>query len=132
MPGTNRGDLPQRVCWGRIALKLLTPAVAIIMAAVLAHAAMAGCDGQCKKCTSPCRTALMLCCPDDYCRKPMPCVPCPPPSCCPDDYCRKPMPCVPCPPPSCCPDDYCRKPMPCLCWPPLPVKYSCGSCPSQQ
>lgn len=64
----------------------------------------------CIRCASaPC------CCVNDYCRKPTPCVPCPPllGEC--DDYCRKPPPCVmiPCLP-SCC-DDYCRKPFPNLC-----------------
>jgi hypothetical protein len=37
---------------------------------------------------------------------------------CHDDYCPKPLPCVPlCWPKSCC-DDYCAKPLP--CWPPDP------------
>ena len=35
-------------------------------------------------------------CPDDYCRKPFPCIPCLRPCCECDDYCRKPMPCVRC------------------------------------
>jgi hypothetical protein len=105
-------------------------AVLIVVAGARAVLAGEGCL-RCK-CVDPCRGSLMLCCPDDYCRKPMPCVPCPPPCCCPDDYCRKPMPCVPCLPPNCCPDDYCRKPMPCLCWPASPVKYSCGSCLQKQ
>jgi hypothetical protein len=132
MLGTKRRGLPQKARWDRIAAAVLTPGLAIIMTTVLAQTAIAGCDGQGHKCTRPCNSALMLCCPNDYCRKPMPCVPCPQPGRCPDDYCRKPMPCVPCPQASRCPDDYCRKPMPCLCWPPLPVKYSCGSCPPPQ
>ena len=47
-------------------------------------------------------------CPDDYCPKPLPCVPCAPRGCC-DDYCAKPLPCVPCALRGCC-DDYCPKP----------------------
>jgi hypothetical protein len=72
------------------------------------------------------------CCPDDYCRKPLPCVPvvrCGGP----DDYCRKPLPCVPvvrCGGP----DDYCRKPLPCLLCPPWSPYLQCGppdgSCPT--
>jgi hypothetical protein len=64
------------------------------------------------------------CCPDDYVRKPLPCVPvirCGGP----DDYCRKPLPCVPvirCGGP----DDYCRKPLPCLLCPPLTPYLQCG------
>jgi hypothetical protein len=69
------------------------------------------------------------CCPDDYCRKPMPCI-CPVPRCgsC-DDYCRKPMPCL-CPVPRCgsC-DDYCHKPLPCLLCPPLTPYLQCGPDP---
>ena len=69
------------------------------------------------------------CCPDDYCRKPLPC----PPSCarcgCVDDYCRKPLPC----PPSCarcgCVDDYCRKPLPCPPSPACGPGYLCGPPP---
>lgn len=62
----------------------------------------------------PWRLPLSLCCPDDYCRKPPPCLS---PEFCPkgcDDYCRKPPPCLS---PEFCPrgcDDYCRKPPPCL------------------
>jgi hypothetical protein len=43
-------------------------------------------------------------CPDDYCGKALPCVPCAPRGCC-DDYCGKALPCVPCAPRGCC-DDY--------------------------
>ncbi len=126
---TKSGLLPRKTRRGRIAAAVLTCGLAVIATALFAQQAMAACDGPCRKCARPCNGGLMLCCPDDYCRKPMPCVPCPPPNCCPDDYCRKPMPCVPCPPPNCCPDDYCRKPLPNFCWPPSPVKYSCGPCP---
>ena len=73
-------------------------------------------------------SALMLCCPDDYCRKPFPCVTCPS-GWCPDDYCRKSFPCL-CRPVGWCPDDYCGKPMPSLCWPPLPATYRCWSAPA--
>jgi hypothetical protein len=61
-------------------------------------------------------------CPNDYLRKPLPCIP--GPACGgPNDYCRKPLPYVP--PPVCGgPNDYCRKPLVgarpnCLPW------YSC-------
>jgi hypothetical protein len=66
-------------------------------------------------------------CPDDYCRKPMPCIPCFIKSCMPDDYCPKPIPCVPCMPKGCV-DDYCPKPFS-FCLPPsIRPWYSCGSC----
>ena len=64
------------------------------------------------------------CCPDDYCLKPLPCVPvvrCGGP----DDYCKKPLPCVPvlrCGGP----DDYCKKPMPCLLCPPVSPYLQCA------
>ena len=64
------------------------------------------------------------CCPDDYCRKPLPCVP-PNAKGCVDDYCGKPLPCVP-PNRQGCVDDYCRKSCPIflgrLCEP----WYHCG------
>jgi hypothetical protein len=63
----------------------------------------------------------MLCCPADYCRKPLPCV-VRTGACCPDDYCRKPLPCKLPVGPFCC-DDYCAKPLPVLCWPCLPLNY---------
>ena len=64
-------------------------------------------------------------CPDDYCPKPLPCVPCAPRGCC-DDYCAKPLPCVPCALRGCC-DDYCPKPC-CIYLPPCwPAWYSCGA-----
>lgn len=76
---------------------------------------------QCTRCaTVPC------CCPDDYCRKPMPCAPCLRMSWCADDYCPKPMPCIPCLRFCWCPDDYCRKPMPRLCWPVAGQFYRCA------
>ena len=61
--------------------------------------------------------AAPCCCPDDYCRKPLPCVPCGPLRWLCDDYCRKSLPCVPCQCLGVCPDDYCRKPCPDLCRP---------------
>jgi len=74
---------------------------------------------------SACDRSLMLCCPDDYCSKRLPCVPCARMTCCCGDNCGKPFPricCVTC----CGPDDYCPKPLPCLCWPALPAPLSCG------
>jgi hypothetical protein len=68
--------------------------------------------------------ALMLCCPDDYCPKPCPCM-AHPQGWCPNDYCRKPFPCLSSPT-GWCGDDYCRKPLPSLCWPPLRTNISCG------
>ncbi|HPM81055.1 MAG TPA: hypothetical protein PLF81_10160 [Candidatus Anammoximicrobium sp.] len=67
------------------------------------------------KCT---RCAVVpCCCTDNYCRKPLPCLPCVPlPTAC-DNYCRKPLPCIPCVKFQCCADDYCRKPFPQLCCP---------------
>lgn len=51
-------------------------------------------------------------CPDDYCRKPLPCLrlPCIARTC--DDYHCKPLPSEPCVPCLQC-DTYCRKPFPC-------------------
>jgi hypothetical protein len=101
--------------------------LALVIVVLGARLAFAGGACPCRRCACPATVgATTLCCPDDYCRKPMPCVPCPPCGSCCNDYCRKPMPCVPCPQGCWCPDDYCRKPMPCLCWPPSPVKYTCG------
>src|SRR3990172_4664755 len=48
-------------------------------------------------------------CPDDYCPKPLPCVPCAPLGKC-DCYCPKPLPCPPCPLRYCAPNDYRPKP----------------------
>jgi hypothetical protein len=77
-----------------------------------------------------------LCCPNDYCPKPMPGAPCS--VCCggPNDYCAKPLPCVS---PYCCFDcnDYCGKPPPAIspCYTPPgsscgPPDGPCSSCPS--
>lgn len=61
----------------------------------------------CEGCCQP-----ICCCPDDYCRKSIPCVPClRGPWCC-DDYCHKSLPCLPCTPLGRCCDDYCEKPCP--------------------
>jgi hypothetical protein len=72
-------------------------------------------------------TARRCCtCPNDYCPKPLPCVPCAPLGKC-DCYCPKPLPCPPCPLRYCGPNDYCPKPC-CLYLPPCwPAWYSCGS-----
>jgi hypothetical protein len=80
---------------------------------------------QCTRCAVfPC------CCPDDYCRKPMPCIPCVRLQGCCDDYCPKPEPCAPrfCTPR--CPDDYCPKPLPQLCWPVNKQFYRCPPSPA--
>ena len=69
-------------------------------------------------------------CPDDYCRKPLPCVQCLPQCGTCDNYCRKPMPCVQCLPQCGTCDNYCRKPLPCLCWPPSPGLRCVSTCPS--
>jgi hypothetical protein len=69
----------------------------------------------------------MLCgCPNDYCRKPWPCLQPVPCIGGPDDYCRKPFPCLI--PVQYCGthDDYCRKPWPCLLCPPTSPFLSCG------
>jgi hypothetical protein len=82
--------------------------------------------GRTLKCTRC--AAIPCCCPNDYCRKPFPCVPCPDLSKTADGYCRKPMPCIPCFCMSCCPDDYCPKPFPQFCWPVNHQYYRCGPC----
>jgi hypothetical protein len=64
-------------------------------------------------------------CPDSYCPKPQPCVPCALRGCC-DDYCPKPMPCTASLRYCGC-DDYCPKPS-CIRLPPCwPAWYSCGA-----
>jgi len=85
--------------------------------------------------------ATSCCCPDNYCKKPMPCIACPNWCGCPDDYCKKPMPCIACPSSCGCPDDYCKKPFPNLCltrdWqffrcPPCEGQYAAGAKASPQ
>jgi hypothetical protein len=63
-------------------------------------------------------------CPDDYCRKPMPCVRRLPCGQC-DDYCPKPLPRI-CTLPCGESYEYCRKPWPRLCRPLRAENYSCG------
>jgi hypothetical protein len=102
--------------------------LAILVFLGLGRAAWAGeaCDkslGDTLRCTRC--AAMPCCCPDDYCRKPLPCIPCPVPTGCVDDYCCKPLPCIPCPVPTGCVDDYCRKPLPHFCWPVNCQFYRC-------
>jgi len=65
------------------------------------------------------------CCPDDYCPKKQPSVPCPVPCRGPDDYSSKAL-------PAACPlkwfgaDDYCPKACPISPWPGFPPWYTCG------
>jgi hypothetical protein len=78
-------------------------------------------------------------CPDDYCPKKLPCVPCTPRGCV-DDYCPKKLPCVPCNPRGCV-DDYCPKTCPIwlgplcqpwyTCGPPEPCGAPCQKCPAK-
>jgi hypothetical protein len=63
-------------------------------------------------------------CPNDYCRKALPCVQ-PNPHGCVDDYCRKALPCVP-PNAHGCVDDYCRKTCPIFLGRICEPWYSCG------
>src|SRR5262245_57213977 len=85
----------------------------LILCLALAPAARAGdkgCLAHLWDIFCPGRLKLPLCCPDDYCRKPEPCVP--PPYCphgC-DDYCEKPKPCLPLEYKPCGCDDYHPKP----------------------
>jgi hypothetical protein len=98
----------------------------------------AGCgDGwlswHCQPLVFPC-----LCCPNDYCHKPLP-VSCPTCFCGPNDYCGKPLPCTL---PFCnfgC-NDYCGKPLPKIvpcyvppgatCGPPDQPVCPCNACPN--
>jgi hypothetical protein len=64
-------------------------------------------------------------CPDDYCKKPLPCVSCDWRGTC-DDYCKKPLPCVSCDWCGTC-DDYCRKPAPIRIPTCLPPWFQCHS-----
>ena len=106
----------------RTQMLVLAAAVSIV-----SHTAMAV-DGVCAPPSgSAYGSALMLCCPDDFCRKPVPCVPCALMTDCCDDYRCKPLPCLIKLPPCCCAEDYCRKPLPSLCWPRLSGPLSCGA-----
>jgi hypothetical protein len=68
-------------------------------------------------------------CPDDYCRKSLPCVPANEKGCV-DDYCRKSIPCVPANPKGCV-DDFCRKTCPIFLGSLCEPWYRCGpdACP---
>jgi hypothetical protein len=78
-----------------------------------------------------CPATLLSGCPNDYCRKPCPFIPCLSPWHGPNDYCRKPCPFIPCLELWHGPNDYCRKPMPALCRPLCADHYICGpGCPS--
>lgn len=70
--------------------------------------------------------ATSPCCPDDYCKKPMPCIT-RPTWCGTDDYCKKPMPCIASPQSCGCVDDYCKKSFPNLCLPRNWQFYRCLS-----
>ena len=62
---------------------------------------------------------------NDYCSKPIPCLPGPRMTSCPDDFCARPTPCVTVPTQSSCADDYCSKPLPKLCpTPPAEIQES--------
>jgi hypothetical protein len=62
---------------------------------------------------------------NDYCSKPIPCLPGPRMTSCPDDFCARPTPCVTVPTQSSCADDYCSKPLPKLCpTPPVEIQES--------
>ena len=81
---------------------------------------------QCTRCA-----AIPCCCPDDYCRKPLPCIPCLVLRGCPDDTCRKPQPCLPYFCIARCPDDYCSKPLPHCFWSAAKQFYRCPPCPCE-
>jgi hypothetical protein len=74
----------------------------------------------------PCGQGRPNCCwcPDDYCRKTLPCVP-PNAKGCVDDYCRKSLPCVP-PNARGCVDDYCPKTCPIFLGKLCEPWYTCG------
>ena len=78
----------------------------------------------------PERSAVTSCCPDDYCAKPLPQIPCAKKYTCPDDYCPKILPqlCLPCK--KVCPDDYCPKILPPLRLPFCTPAHKCppGKC----
>jgi len=76
--------------------------------------------------TTSCDARRCCICPDDYCPKPLPCVPCAPLGRC-DCYAPKPLPCPPCALRYCAPDDYCPKPC-CVYLPACyPAWYICGA-----
>jgi hypothetical protein len=99
-------------CWWSVAFVQAVPPQ---LAAPLHHAPG---DGDC--------SAGLRVCPDDFCRKPHPCIRHLAPWCGVDDYCRKPFPCIWCLAPWCGLDDYCRKPCPNLCRPLCTDYYTCG------
>lgn len=100
---------------------------AVLLAWLAPRCAAGGKSAECACCPPPCPVCppVRWCC-DDYCRKPMPCIPPLCAKCCCDDYCRKPMPCIAPLCAKCCCDDYCRKPMPALCCPQLPPGDCCA------
>lgn len=63
-------------------------------------------------------------CPDDYCPKSLPCVPCNLKGCV-DDYCPKSLPCAACNAKGCV-DDYWPKTCPIFLWKPCSSCLSCG------
>jgi hypothetical protein len=101
----------------------LLPSLGFVLAVAIAHNTLSAEIGPATRC---CETYRCRTCPDNYCPKPQPCVPCAPLGCC-NDYCPKPLPCLPCPLCYCAPNDYCPKPY-CLnlspCW---PAWYTCGA-----
>ena len=115
--------MPKSLC---DSLTWLDAALWLTLFFILIESALAGEGGRSPAVDPPCCGGLMLCCPDDYCPKPLPCVPSPLLSCCPSDYCLKPLPWLRAPTLSCCGGDYCPKPLPGLCWLRSPVSYSCG------
>lgn len=129
----NRSDWARRR-WRRHQgiIGMCTCIVAVAIAILLARATFAGDDEVGRLFDCGCGSTLMLCCPDHYCAKPLPCVPKPQMTCCPGSYCLKPLPCFTSPALTCCANNYCRKPMPRLCWPPVPAWHSCGQSPVQE
>jgi hypothetical protein len=109
-----------RTIWyGRVRL---LPSLALLVMLVVAHVSTAA---EITPIETNCDARRCCVCPDYYCPKPLPSVPCAPLGNC-DCYQAKPLPCPPCFLHYCAPNDYCPKPS-CLYLPPCwPAWYTCG------
>lgn len=111
---------PMRAC-----LVMLVVGTVLTAGPALVHADGGSCETKAPQSKALCGVGRCpLCCPDDYFRKPAPCVS--PVACCrADTYCPKPCLVLPCHAKCCCPDDYCPKPHPSLCRPMADAWYKC-------
>lgn len=112
-----------------VSVRMLLVAIALTAGLASVHADEASCDAMAPSSNVGLGVGIWsLCCPDDYVRKPSPCVT--PVACrCADRYCSKPGVVLPCPQKQCSPDNYCPKPVPSLCRPIANEWYKCVTLP---